>query len=96
MYDEIMFSIIEFIAELNSPKSHWDGELFEQQCYSIWAMKELYFELAKNEEKTALNVIEDFIKRMDNYACKNKETSFMFSVAKDKVVNCYYSIYGNY
>lgn len=89
MYDEILFSIIEYVADLNMPKNHWNKELFEQRCYSIWAAKELYYELAKNDDKPAETVIEEFIDRMDKYSCKNIETSFMFSVAKDTALDIY-------
>ena len=87
MYDEIMFSIIGYIADLNLPSDYWNRDLFEQQCYSIWAAKELYYELSINEEKPAETVIDDFIKRMDEYSCKCIETSFMFSIARDTAID---------
>ena len=87
MYDEILFSVLEYIKNLNKTASYWNKELFEQQTYSLWAAKEIYFKLVKNEELPPAYVVEDFATKMDIYACKNKETSFMFSIAHDVAID---------
>ena len=58
MYDEIMFSILEYIVDLKQTASYWNKELFEQQVYSIWAAKEIYCELYYNETYSPAYIVE--------------------------------------
>ena len=93
MYDEILFAILEYINDLKQTASYWNKELFQQQAYSLWAAKEIYFRLAKNETYSPAYLVEDFANKMDDYACKRKETSFMFSIAHDVAIDILDLIY---
>ena len=52
------------------------------RVYRDVAIKELQ-ELLRTSNKPAIQVVEDFIQRMDRYSCNNINTSWMFSIAKD-------------
>ena len=93
MYDEIMFSVLQYIFELKQSASYWKKELFAQQSYAIWAAKEIYLLLCENETYPPECVVEEFANKMDNYACKRKETSFMFSIARDTAIDILDLIY---
>lgn len=59
------------------------GYDFAQESYSRWAAKELIACLEKNPTTPPLLVIEEFRDKMDRYACQNKDSSYIFSVAYD-------------
>lgn len=71
------------MRNIQAKNKRWQFQLFQQESYSIWAANELLNELRKNKTDPPLVVMEEFRDRMDAYSCKNKETSFIFSVAKD-------------
>lgn len=54
-----------------------------QESYSKWAAREILVRLIKEKETPPLVVIEQFRDKMDEYSCRNLNTSYMFSVAKD-------------
>lgn len=81
--DEVLMILIEYAANLKTPKNYWKKDLFAQQSYSIWAVKEIYREVSGKTNIPPIVVIEDFAERMDEYSMMCKETSFMFSVAYD-------------
>ena len=71
------------MQKIHAKNRKWQFQLFQQESYSIWAANELLNELRKNKKDPPLVIMEAFRDRMDAYSCKNKETSFIFSVAKD-------------
>lgn len=85
MYDEILFSIIDYMNEIEKA-SFWNKELFEQQVYSIWAAKEIYILLYENEDEHPAQVVERYAKKMDEYSCRHGEKSIMFSIAHDTAI----------
>lgn len=52
------------------------------RVYRDVAIRELR-ELLRTSNKPAIQVVEEFIQRMDKYSCNNINTSWMFSIAKD-------------
>lgn len=56
---------------------------FNQCSFSKWATDELYLYIKKRPETPALISIEEFIKKMDEYACLNINVSYIFSIAHD-------------
>jgi hypothetical protein len=54
-----------------------------QTSYSIWAAKEILKQLRKYNDTPPLIVIENFRNLMDEYSCKNRRNSYLFSCAKD-------------
>lgn len=60
---------------------------FEQFSYSVWAANEILTELMNTPDVPPLYTLELFREKMDDYSCLNKETSYIFSVAKDATEN---------
>ena len=85
MYDEVMDFLNVYYLTSNNIKEndYWNVELFNQKVYTIWAIEELRKEVEKNKNESPILIIEDFISKMDEYSCKNIETSSIFSVARD-------------
>lgn len=61
----------------------WDSYGFRQESYSRWAAREILYRLENDRNTPPLIIIENFRNQMDEYACMNSCTSYMFSVAKD-------------
>lgn len=58
--------------------------------YEQWAISEIIDAIWKSD-KRVLDTVEDFRKKMDNYACKNTKSSYIFSIAYDtatSVLDC--------
>lgn len=55
----------------------------EIRWYEQWAVKEIIDEIWKSD-KNVIDTVEDFRKRMDDYACKNTKSSYIFSIAYDQ------------
>lgn len=78
--------ITEYISNLSRPslylgkgqKAH-----FKQESYSKWAAKEVLRCVKEQDNRHPIDVIEDFVRRMDRYSCLNSEQSFIFSIAHD-------------
>ena len=56
---------------------------FAQNCYSKFALKDLYILLKENQETPSTILIEEYANKMDEYSCMNEQSSIMFSVAHD-------------
>lgn len=82
-YDWALNIIESYIWDLKSPRIKVRDQLFKQLSYRIWAAEELYDFVCKNDNVPPLEAVEQFIKKMDHYACLNSSNSFMFSVAHD-------------
>lgn len=54
-----------------------------QKSYYKWALNELIYILRNNEETPPLILIEEFLRKMDDYSVINSKTSYVFSCAKD-------------
>lgn len=62
---------------LSMPKGY-----FEQVSCHNWAVNEILKEIEESMMPPML-VVEEFIKKMEVYACESKENSRRFSIAKD-------------
>lgn len=87
MQCDILSELINYGMSLRVTADYWDKDLFQQQVYSIWAVDELYLELTKHPERNQEEILEDFVKRMDQYALINSKKSRMFSIAKDTALD---------
>ena len=70
------------IRRRNRKESH-----FVQYAYSEWAVREIIESIQKNKSKPPIAVVEDFVRKMDEYSCVNQDTSRIFSIAKDSAMD---------
>lgn len=91
MHEQVLDLLIEYRLNLVDikKKEYWNTELFQQKVYSAWAVKELYDEIINKPNIPVLLIIEDFVTKMDEYACKNKDLSHIFSIAYDTGLDIY-------
>lgn len=84
MREKAIKIIQQYLDELNMRRiDKYRSESFEQRSYSMSAAENL-LELLENDNITPpIILIEDFIGRMDDYACVSKVNSIIFSVAYD-------------
>ena len=66
-----------------APKWGMPKRYFEQLSYHNWAVEELIKEIEESETLPPMIVVEEFINRMEEYACKSEKNGRMFSIAKD-------------
>jgi len=87
---DIMYSyataIRAFFDDLDIVCPLWPKKHFEARCYEEWAIDEIIEILENDQESEPVQLVEEFIKKMDKYSCYNEKTSFMFSTAKDTAV----------
>lgn len=63
--------------------------LFTQNSYRCWAMEEIENYITQNESMPITDLLEDFRRKMDHFACdaRTPHARFMFSVAYDVVTD---------
>lgn len=94
---ELALSAIEaYIWDLREPRRKYTKQRFVQLSYSRYAAEELYYYVEKHDDISPIQAVEQFSKLMDEYSCsvKNKEMSFVFSVAYDIAVDVLDILYG--
>lgn len=68
-----------------SPRTyHMKRAYFEQEALGQWATREILWDMEDRTYWSPLDCISVFKSRMDDYACRNSRTSYIFSVAYDK------------
>ena len=67
----------------NQPMGYWRSSEFAQLSYAKTAAREVVDLLKNDDSKPPLVIIEEYVDKMNKYACLNKERSIMFSVAAD-------------
>ena len=90
MDEELEILLLEYYTNLSEPakKEYWKKELVEQKVYTKWAIKEIIREVY-NSDKPILEIVENFITRMNKYSMKDKKTSHIFSIAYDAAMDLY-------
>lgn len=82
--NEIAIQAIEsYIHELKDPQRNYKKSRFEQATYSKWAAIEVLGYVKHRRDISAIQAVEEFIHKMDKYACSNGRNSYIFSVAYD-------------
>ena len=71
--------------QLRDPKLGLKKGIFEQRSYQQWASKEVLKAIEEYDGNPEY-AIEDFMSKMDNYACKNPKSGMIFSIAYDTAV----------
>lgn len=86
--DHILSAIREYVDEcMREPKWRMSKEWFRQVSYSRWAVGEIMKSIEESRFTPPIMVVEDFIRKMDDFSCRNKKTSIIFSVAHDMAEN---------
>ena len=60
---------------------------FDQRSNAVWAAYETLNYVKNHPKKPPMIAVEDFMKKMDQYACFNSKTSMIFSVGYDIAVD---------
>lgn len=83
-YNEKALLLIEnYLYHLKKPRIKWKKERFILSSYSIWATEELITYIKKHDFLPVTDNVSNFIRLMDEYACMNMDTSYVFSIASD-------------
>jgi hypothetical protein len=77
----------DYIADLKDPALCMRKDIFNQRSYSIWAAEEVLRAIQKNKDIQPIEVIENFIAKMDQYSLHKSNTSYIFSIAYDIAVD---------
>jgi len=86
--DYILSAIQEYVSEcLEEPGWGMSRDWFKQVSYSRWAADEIITNIRELKHMPPILVVEDFIRKMDNFSCRNRKTRIMFSVARDMAEN---------
>lgn len=77
--------IKDYIADLPEPncRCRFRRAHFSQRSYSIWAAEEVLRTIRKRKDVSPIYAVEEFVNRMEYFACKRPSTSYIFSVAYD-------------
>jgi len=69
---------------------NWPLCYFNQRSYSRWAANEILELVMDNPFSTPIDIIEEFIIKMDYFSCIDLSTSLIFSIAKDTAEDILY------
>ncbi len=83
MNEKTILLIQECIQEMHNFDIRWKKTDFKQLSYSKWAAEEILRDIEREKSTPPLVVIENFIRKMDEYSCMNEKASFIFSAAHD-------------
>lgn len=85
MNNDYILSVIREYADecLKEPRYRLPRGCFEQRSYQKWAVDEILKSIERSKFIPPIMVVENFIRKMDDFSCRNKKTSFIFSVAHD-------------
>lgn len=72
---------------LKAPKWRMQRGRFELASYNRWAADEILRSIEESGSVPPVMVVEDFIRRMDDFSCRNGKGSTIFSVAHDMAEN---------
>lgn len=73
----------DYISDLSEPRCQLKRSYFAQRSYSIWAAEEVLRTIRKRKDVSPIYAVEEFVGKMEYYALKRPEGSYIFSVAYD-------------
>ncbi len=86
--DRVLSVIQEYADEcLKGPSWRMSKARFKQVSYSRWAIDEIVKSIEASRSVPPVVVVEKFIRKMDDFSCRNDKTSIIFSVAHDMAEN---------
>lgn len=65
------------------PSGNWPKYWFDKNSYSRWAASEVLYLLRTGGDRKPSAIVEAFYNKMDLYSTYNKETGYIFSIARD-------------
>lgn len=86
MKNKAIFIIQNYIDGLEKSMINNISSVFRQKSHAKSAAEELLLDILAHDETAVVNVIEGFIRRMDEYACLPHPGSYIFSIAYDTAV----------
>lgn len=64
-------------------KTRYENKSIEAiRIYEMWAIEEIIDHI-KNSDKRVLDTVEEWRDKMDDYACRNTKSSYIFCIAYD-------------
>lgn len=72
-----------YILELPEPKCNIKQSNFCQRSYTKWAAEEVLRTIRKRKDISPIASVEEFIGKMEYYACHRPDLSYIFSIAYD-------------
>ncbi len=89
MSNDYILSVIRGYADeyLKEPRWRISKDWFKQISYSRWAVDEILKRIEKNGSTPPVLIVEDFIREMDVFSCRNRRAGIIFSVAHDMAEN---------
>ena len=76
-------AIEDYICELHIPRISTKRSRFNQRAYSRWAANEVLGYVQFRKDIPPIQAVEEFMSKMDKFACSNPKNSYIFSVAYD-------------
>lgn len=85
MDDNYILSVIqEYVDEcLKEPGLGMSRDWFKRVSYRRWAADEIIKDIRESGDMPPILVVENFIRKMKNFSCRNHKTSIIFSVAQE-------------
>ena len=82
-HEKALLLIENYLYYMKKPRRNLKMDRFAYRSYAIWAAEELLSYVNEHDSVPPLDAVNEFIKMVDNYSSINKETGFIFSIAKD-------------
>jgi len=86
--------IIDYISNLKDPRTARNPWELTQRSYSKWAAETVLNEVIENPTKSPLDVVGDFVSRMNQYSLIRGD--IMFSIAYDIGMDIFDTLYFTY
>lgn len=83
MDDRYTLAIKDYAMDRFKPERIWPRTRFEFACYSEWAVNEILDLIQDRGAYHPIDVIEEFIEKMDRYSRMNPKSHVTFSIARD-------------
>lgn len=83
MHEKAIKIIEEYIAQIEEPNFHYNSLYFKQLSFSKAAAYAIIDYIEKRKDVSVVVATEEFMHKMDEYACMNSRNSYVFSVMHD-------------
>lgn len=82
-YEKALLLVENYLYHMKKPRRKLKVDRFAYRSYSVWAVEELLDYIKERDYAPPLDSVSCFIRTMEEYSTLNKETSFIFSIARD-------------
>lgn len=73
----------KYIRNLPEPCIYLTRSHFYQRSCKKWAAEEVLRTIRQRKDISPIRAVEEFVKKMECYACRRSESSYIFSIACD-------------